>query len=185
MIHKYGLEGVATELRDRYTEEGASLRDLADFVNVRITDVFLADTPFSPRHVYETLKDPDGRSTKQEQSALRRRLRMRDIDVGDLEADWVSHMSVRTFLRKDLNVDTGRDNEPTDPKVTLKRIRGLVRREESIITNTLSVTEGFNAGQWTVHTEIRLIDDETGEFVQLTEFLQHLIRERLSEIDGR
>lgn len=175
LIEQYELTEMDDRLRFKYEVDGDSLRSLAHFVNTEITKARLGDSPFSPEHVYRTLRDPDDTASKSDQSDLRRRLRLNDVDVESLERDWVSHMSVRSYLQKDLDIDTERETKgPLDPAETLDRIRGLREREENIIWENLRATEGVDGSKWDLHQDLRLINKETGESVRVEELLRKL-----------
>lgn len=172
---KYELEELDDQLTHRYTVRGESLRDLANFVNTEITAKYLSDKPFSPEYVSHTLRNPDGTVSKRKQSELRRRLRRHDVEITTLENDWVTHMSVRSYLQKDLNLDTDRDVQtPLEPSVTLERVRGLVKRDEKIIWQSLKSTQGLDSAKWDLHTELYLIDKDTGQSVQVEAYLEGL-----------
>lgn len=171
MAAKYGLEDLDERLSTMYTERGQSLRALAHDVNTDMTAAALEGEPFAPRNVYETLRGI-GETDKREQTDLRRRLRMHGVDVETLEGDWVYHMSVRTYLRKDLDIDTERESrELVPPEETADRIRRLSAREENIIKESLVSTDGVDVDEWDIHTEIRLISKETGESKRVLDYL--------------
>lgn len=175
IVDRYDLADLDSQLRTRYVVEDASLRDLADFVNVQVTTAFLEDQPFAPESVYRILGDPEGSASKGDQSDLRRRLRAHGVDVEALEREWVTHMTVRSYLRRHLDVDTERDAQaPVDPAVTLERVRGLLDREESILRRSVEATASIDADRWDIHQQVRLIDRETGESRDLQTFLQDL-----------
>lgn len=177
IAEKYGLEDIDDRLISMYVDQDRSLREVAHEVNVKITTVALGDEPFAPRHVYETLRGI-GDADKREQTDLRRRLRMHGVDVETLEDDWVSHMSIRTYLRKDLDIDTKRKSrELISPEETADHVRRLASREADIIMESLASTEGIDPAEWDIHTEIRLISTETGESERLVEYLERLAEE--------
>lgn len=172
---RYDLEGLDEKLAFKYNVDDDSLRDLANYINVQVTKAFLDNKPFSPEHVYQTLRDPNDTVSREDQLDLKRRLRLHDVDVDTLEGEWVTHMSVRSYLQKDLDIDTERETKgPLDPDVTLERIRGLQNREQKIIWENFEATEGVDADRWDLHQELRLINKETGESIPLREFLQDL-----------
>ena len=175
LVDRHGLSDLDSQLAVRYEDDGDSLRDLAAFVNVEVTKAFLVDLPFSPEAVYRTLANPDGTSSKRDQSDLRRRLRTHDVDVAELESEWVTHMTVRSYLQRHLGMNTERNTQaPLDPAITLDRLRGLLEREREIIRRSVDATEGVDGDRWDIHQEVRLIDRETGESHYLREFLQGL-----------
>ncbi|UWG46739.1 Uncharacterized protein HSRCO_0442 [Halanaeroarchaeum sp. HSR-CO] len=173
LVDRYDLDDLDSRLQRRYDVEGDSLRDLAAFVNVEVTKAFLGERPFAPESVYRILGDPDGSASKSDQSDLRRRLRTNGVDVEALEHEWVTHMTVRSYLRRHLDVNTERDTQtPLDPAVTLERVHGLLDREENILRRSVDATATVDGDRWDVHQEVRLIDRETGESHDLRAFLQ-------------
>ncbi|MFB6093666.1 MAG: rod-determining factor RdfA [Halanaeroarchaeum sp.] len=171
---EYDLSALDADILRLYDGEGKSLRQLADYLNVRITAEYLDREPFSPRSVYTTLRDRTGEVAEREKTDLRRRLRMHDVDLDELEDDWVSHMSVRSYLRRELGIDTDRAANDVDPSVTLDRLRGLIDREENIVEQTLERTRGLDVDSWEVHTDVLLVDSRTGESVRAEEYLADL-----------
>lgn len=172
---KYNLSELDDQLRFKYNVEDESLRDLANYVNVEVTKKFLDDKPFSPEFVYTTLQDPNDTTTLENQKDLERRLRMHDVDADTLKGEWVTHMSVRSYLQKDLDINTERETKaPLDPSVTLGRIQGLLNREEKIIWENIEATAGIDASKWDLQQELTLVDKETGKTVLLREYLNQL-----------
>jgi hypothetical protein len=119
-IEQYDLDNLNTELRDRRLEERTSLRDLADYVNQRVlaaaltaADVDVTDALYGAvsdedalTTLYEALASDD---TPPERTArVRTRLAQRGVDIEAVEADWVTHPTVRTHLRECLDIETQR-----------------------------------------------------------------------------
>lgn len=119
-IAQYKLSDLDLELTHRYREIGASLRDLADYVNQRVlaaaltaADVDVTDALYGAvsdedalTALYEALDSDD---TPAERTArVRTRLTQLGVDVEAVEADWVTHPTVRTHLRECLEIETKR-----------------------------------------------------------------------------
>lgn len=169
---KYQLSNLDETLRRRYESGDSSLRELAEYVNRQITAAFLEGEPYAPNYVYDVLGGGDDASS-QERNDLRRRLRGDDVDVDALRSDWVSHMAVRTYLQSDLDVDTDRKaGASRDPMDTLEKVRGLVNREEKIVEEALKVTEGVDTDALSIHTDVYVMDDETGATERIEQFLR-------------
>lgn len=160
-IEKYNLVGLNEELARRHADEDASLRDLAAFVNQRIlataiaeagsldaeTEVFGAmDSDEAVRRIYARLTDettPIERETR-----VRMRLKQDGIEIDRIEADWVTHPTIRTHLRSCLGHDTspspGIDPEGAHQTIewARSRCRGVVERtiERLQASNHVSIT---------------------------------------------
>lgn len=145
-IDKYGIGDLNDELVRR-REEGASLRDLADFVNQRITRAALAranvdvtDTLYGAvddsdalSTLYETLAEDD--VSTERTARVRTRLSQLGVDIEAVEADWVTHPTIRTHLRECLDINTQRTNTitPDDARNTIEWAR---TRCEDIVSQT-------------------------------------------------
>jgi hypothetical protein len=119
-IEQYDLDDLNTELRDRRLEERTSLRDLAAYVNQRVlaaaltaADVDVTDALYGAvsdedalTTLYEALSNDD---TPAERTArVQTRLAHLGVDIEAVEADWVTHPTVRTHLRECLEIETQR-----------------------------------------------------------------------------
>lgn len=136
-IEQYRLDDLNTQLRRRRQEDGASLRELADYVNQRILaaaltaeDVDVDDALFGSINsenalpiLYEAI---EGDETPAEQTArVRTRLAQLGVDIETVEADWITHPTVRTHLRECLEIDTQRTSTiaPDDARDTIEWAR--------------------------------------------------------------
>lgn len=141
----YGLQGLNDDVLRR-REEGASLRDLAEFVNVRILEAAMdasdADVAGDAGSVYAALTD-DSISTEKRVNTIDQ-LNDVGIDVKALEGDFVSYQSVRYHLQKCLDMDTGRQGVETIEEGR-EVIEWARTREENIIGRTLSRLQRIGA----------------------------------------
>ncbi|AGN01230.1 hypothetical protein L593_06415 [Salinarchaeum sp. Harcht-Bsk1] len=104
LIAENDLSGAGETLERRWTGEAgerASLRDLADWFNQRVLEAVLAEHDRQPaaettETTYRLLTDDEVGPTAQTQT--RRDLERKGIDVDDLEADFVSHQAIHTYL---------------------------------------------------------------------------------------
>jgi len=118
--NQYNLKDIDSELIDQRQKADASLRELAAYVNQRIlaaaltaADVDVTNALYGAvsdedalTTLYETLASDD---TPSERAArVRTRLTQLGADIETVEADWVTHPTVRTHLRDCLDIDTGR-----------------------------------------------------------------------------
>jgi len=176
---KYDLTDLDETLRERYAGGDTSLRDLADDVNRRITETFLDGGSHPSNYVYAVLGGDEDVSAA-ERNDLRRRLRADGYDLDELRADWVSHMAIRTYLQSDLDVDTKRQRARSrDPLATLEKIRGLVNRDEQIVEEALKVTDGVDVDGLSIHADVYVMDEATGE----TERIEQFLRDRAASDD--
>lgn len=171
----YGLDRLDDDLRDRRAA-GASLRDLADFVNRRILERALseADVEFHAEieGLYRLLTADDvsvGRRAEVES-----KLEQNDVPITDVEADFVSHQTVRQHLNKRLDLDTSRESTLT-PDDAMNRVDWAQSKSEGIIENTLEQLR--NAGyldscDFDVSNMVRVTCAECGESFRLYEFME-------------
>ncbi|MFQ3320494.1 MAG: hypothetical protein ACI80F_002577 [Natronomonas sp.] len=133
-IERYELENLNSELLHRRQDDGMSLRDLADYVNQRILAAALTaagvdvtttlygavSSDDALTALYETLANDD--TPAEREARVRTRLTQRGIDVEAVEADWVTHTTVRTHLRKCLGTTTRRATTitPDDARDTIE-----------------------------------------------------------------
>ena len=177
---EYDLPDLDARLREAYLEKDDSLRTIARTLNVEITRQFLADEPFEAELVYQVYREPEAVS-KQTQVELKKRLQNRGIDVEALRKDWVTHNPVRQYCNKRLDIDTSRTATSRTPRGGLETITDVVDHQETLITNVLETVAGFDSEQWEIHTDLRLINRETGATVRLQERLQELAERTESE----
>lgn len=182
---KYDLTDLDETLRVRYRSGEDSLRSLAAYVNRQITAAFLEEHPYAPNYVYEVLgPDGDDVSTR-ERNDLRRRLRADGLDIDELTEDWVSHMAVRTYLQDDLDLDTARPSRTArDPEETLEKLRGLISRDERIVEEALKATESVDVEDISIHAEVYVLDDETGETTRVERYLRTIPADAEDEADS-
>jgi hypothetical protein len=170
---EYDLPDLDAQLRDDYLHNGDSLRAIARKLNVEITRQFLEDEPFEAELVYQVYKEPEAVS-KQTQVELKKRLQNAGIDVDRLRNDWVTHNPVRQYCNKELDIDTSRKTSGRSPDEARETITDLVAHQETLIDNVLASIPGFDAEQWEIHTDLRLINRDTGATVRVQEQLDEL-----------
>jgi hypothetical protein len=134
----YGLPDLDEELRARYLEQDDSLRSLADHVNARIVGSRLdrtdANVVGDTVSVYEALVGDD--VPPERRADITDQLEYAGIDLDSLQADFVSHQTVKTHLNDCLNVDTSRTG--VDSLADGRRIIEWSReRDEHVIEQTL------------------------------------------------
>lgn len=133
----YGLADIDEELRRRRAD-GASLRDLEQFVNEAVLERAIRragiEVVGSIESLLETLTADD--VSAGERTEVRERLAASGIDLAALEGDLVSYQTVRTHLRQCLDIDTG-----TQGGLTLEEGHGTIEwsrsRNTAVIERTL------------------------------------------------
>ncbi|AOW79409.1 hypothetical protein HTSR_0207 [Halodesulfurarchaeum formicicum] len=173
LVEKYDLDHLDEEFVRRYTVEDQSLRDLADYLNVEITRRYFEGEPFAGEYVYRVLSESESVS-KRAETDLRKRLRAAEIDMEELQRDWVTHVPVKSYLNRILDIDTTSEPPDRDPEAVLADVRGAVSHQESIVESLLERIDELDLDAWDLHTELRLIRTDTGESVRLADRLQDL-----------
>lgn len=104
VTERRGLADLRADLRARWTAEDdrASVRDLAERVNVAVVRSALADaslgaSEYEAEAVYRLLAGDETSAGRR--TAARRRLERGGVDVDTLTDDFVSHQTVHTHLR--------------------------------------------------------------------------------------
>lgn len=147
-IDRYGLEGLNEQLLERRSEEGRSLRDLADDVNRAVLSAAVGGSETTGRSiVYEAVSEADAidrlyAALQDDASASQRarigtRLGQAGIDVDALTDRWVTHTTVRRHLNECLDVDTSRES-------------------------SITVADGVNTVEWTRRRSQRIAEDTLG-----------------------
>ena len=141
---KYDLSGLDENLCRRRAD-GASLRDLQEFVNERVLERALADANADvvgdPENIYRLLRDDEVSSGRQ--AELRSRLERAGIDMEAVENDFVSHQTVRDHLKKCLDVDTSRQSSIDIERAT-RNINWAESRSKAVIKQTLDQLRNAN-----------------------------------------
>ena len=171
----YHIQDVDTRLLQQ-REQGASLRELARFFNKQIlskalsraTKEVIGDTGT----IYQVLVN-DG-TDRARQAELRSKLARYNVDVDDVQQDFVSHQTVRNHLNGCREIDTGR-------KSTLaledgqKTIEWAQARSEGVIEQTIERLR--NAGevadtQTEVTQSVRVVCSACGQSYRIEAFLE-------------
>ncbi|MFC5368938.1 rod-determining factor RdfA [Salinirubrum litoreum] len=141
VIAEYDLSGTAEWLEAAWVGDGRerrSLRDLADEFNRRALEAAMRDAGMDPVPVevesaYTTLTDDETSSGARVE--LRNRLEWEGVDLDTVEADFVTHQAVHTFLRKYRGVERGTpEADPEKARETIGKLRG---RTEAVTTNVV------------------------------------------------
>jgi hypothetical protein len=134
---KYDLPGLNENLCRRRAD-GASLRDLREFVNERVLERALADADVEvvgdPENIHRLLGDEEVSAGRQ--AELRSRLQRAGVDIESVEKDFVSHQTVRAHLKDCLDVDTSRRSSIDTDRAT-RNVNWAKSRSKAVIERTL------------------------------------------------
>lgn len=171
------LSGVPAELATRWRGDGGerwSLRALADYFNERVlaaalaeADVDVVGSDVTSQH--RVLTGEEGSAG--DRTALRRRLERDGVDVDDVEADFVSHQTVHTFLTDHLD-----ERYEVDDAAQLRKDADRVSRLESRLAAVAgdavdrSARVGrIDVGDAEVFVETRILCTDCGETATVQE----------------
>lgn len=169
LIDAYELSGMGNELEARWTDDDdrMSLRELADYFNRRLLAAAMEDARMRPvdgevENIYRLLTASDVDAGNR--TTARRRLEREDVDVEQLERDFVSHQAVYTYLIGERGVES--PDQGGDPigssRETLQKLRS---RTVAVTENTLERlkrADYMEAGNYDVLVDIRVVDQDTG-----------------------
>lgn len=180
LIAEHGLSGVGETLERRWTAETDdrwSLRDLADWFNRQVLDAVLREHDRQlPEETVETtyryLADDDVSPAAQTQT--RRDLERDGIDVDQLEAEFVSHQAIHTYLTSYRDASVSENALSASPE----RIEQTINRLQS---KTATVTESnvdrlrsagtVDVGAFDVIVSVDVICTECGDSYSFGELL--------------
>jgi hypothetical protein len=139
IAERYSLRNIDGELLSR-RDEGASLRELANYVNEQIITATEMDVGASSTTVRRVVASDSAAETDLDISTYERittRLDNSTNDVASLGRDFVSHETVRVHLGEHLDVDTSRDPDPKSIEDTRAMIASIRDRDASIVERAL------------------------------------------------
>jgi len=162
-LQNYELEGLGSEIERRWTTNGddqMSLRSLAELLNKRILRRALIEEGVTSsdrevEHLYETLHGNVGAA---ERIQKERELEREDIDVEQLQNDFVSHQAVHTYLKDFRGAEFNR-NQPNPREKNVAMLQRLRSRAAAVTEKTvdqLSKKEEVSVGDFEVFSEIRI-----------------------------
>lgn len=132
VIDQYGLEGLGNELVEHWTADDdarKSLRELAEYINVRLVDAVLQremqPTVDGEAENYYRVLTNDDVSTASRVDATHR-LEASGVDVEQLRSDFVSHQAVHSYLTRDRGESY--DVAPSDPEERLEDTISSINR---------------------------------------------------------
>lgn len=143
VVSKYGLATFHQELPNRWLGEGyeaRSLRQLADNLNVAILREAMISAGLEPldgevQNTYRLLTDEDVSSGTQ--TAKRNELEREGIDVESVEADFVTHQAIYSYLTEVFDVSKENANDRNPLQKHSDRINRLRSRTEAVTANSI------------------------------------------------
>lgn len=157
LIKKYDLQGLRDELA-RQRERGSSYRDVADYVNTRVVQEAIRETPLSIQETMDVLSGEavSGRAT------VEIRLEKVGIDIEELEQDLISHTSVRKYIQSELDVDEPEQQESGSyldfVDWALHRAEVIAERQVKRLDRDERLQEGLSAENIEAEAVIRFYD---------------------------
>ena len=180
IMEKYDLAGLCRELEARWNGDGyerSSLRELADYFNRRVLEAAMVSAGIhvssSERdHVYEVLTESDVDSGSRVRK--RRELEREGLDVEAVEADFVSHQSMHTYLRDHRGIEYEGPSE-TDRHAsaveTLQRLQTRVSKVTSRTVDSLANADELTVGSFQVSVSVRVHCQDCGRGYDVVELL--------------
>jgi hypothetical protein len=178
----YGLSDEAERLGEYWTrdDERYSLRELAVHFNHQLLRAAMEQVGLNPldgevENTYRLLTDEDVSQGMRTQA--RNRLQKQDVDVEQLQSDFVSYGTVRRHLKGCLGVEhepTDTDDDPTETGA--QRIAALQNRTVAVTENTLSQLASAGelaAGDIDVFVDITVSCPECGMHATAREFIEN------------
>ena len=171
----YHIRDVDTKLLQQ-REQGASLRGLAVFFNKQILSEALSratqEVIGDAETIYEVLMDDD--TDRARQAELRSKLARYNVDIDDVQQDFVSHQTVRNHLNGCREIDTGREST-FGLDAGRKTIEWAQARSEGVIEQTIERLR--NAGevadtQTEVTQSVRVACSACGQSYRIEAFLE-------------
>jgi len=180
VIEEYSLDGVGDEMERRWTGrqgERESLRTLADRFNKIVLKKVLVRAGFSPlegevEQMYELLQKDD--AGPGERTEVRRRLEREDIDVSELQSDFVSHQSMHTYLQKHRGAELEKKNEDMK-RAEVRTIRQMQGRTAAVTENSLerlSSADEIVVDEFEVFTSVQIYCEDCNTQYDVVNFIQ-------------
>ena len=176
---KYGITGIEDELAELWTREDdpVSLRDLATHFNKRVLEAAMEAAGMNPlegevENTYHLLTDEEVSSGVRTEAI--RKLEQHELDVDQLESDFVSYQAVRTYLRngRDVERDQGTDAERieavTESVIQLQNRATTVTAEKLAQLNR---TNRIDLGEFRVFLDMRIFCEDCGTQYEVSEIL--------------
>jgi hypothetical protein len=178
----YDLSEEAERLGKYWTrdDDRYSLRELAVHFNHQLLRAAMEQAGLNPldgevENTYRLLTDEDVSQGMRTQA--RNRLQKHDINVGQLQSDFVSYGTVRRHLKRCLGAERGSTDADDDPAETsAQRIAALQNRTVVVTENTLSQLASAGelaAGDIDVFVDITVSCPKCGVHAPVREFIDN------------
>ena len=171
----YHIREVDTKLLQQ-RERGASLRELAMFFNKQVLSKALdratQEVIGDAETIYQVLIDDD--TDRAREAELRSKLARYNVDIDDVQGDFISHQTVRNHFNGCREIDTGRESTLTLQEGQ-KTIEWAQARSEGVIEQTIERLR--NAGevadtQTEVTQSVRVACSACGQSYRIETFLE-------------
>lgn len=178
VIDRRGLDGLGADLERRWTraEDRASLRTLARAFNLEVLEAALAEAGRSAsradvEHVYDVLTGDD--VTEGTRVQKRRELERDGVDVERLDAEFVTHQAMHTYLReyREATLDRSAENRVENARETLERLRSRTVAVTRETVERLRDTGRVEAGDLEVYVDVRVQCADCGADLDVATFL--------------
>jgi hypothetical protein len=178
VIATYDLGDLGRDLETAWTghaEERTSLRDLAARFNRAVLAAALDDTTAlqTDREIERLYEDLVGDSAS-DAVAARREIERHGIDVDAVEADFVTHQTIHTYLTKVRNATLPTDDrDQTEQRITtIENLQGRLNSVIDTSLTTLANGDELNHDSYEVLVDIQLLCPHCGASTPLKELLR-------------
>jgi predicted transcriptional regulator len=163
VIEAYELEGIGEELEYLWTTDDdgrLSLRELEAYFNRHVLEKALAEAGVQIidseiKNMYRLLTDDDASSA--DRRRIMGRLERQEIDVEELQSDFVSYQAIRTYLKEHRGAEYVKDTD-TQSEAALESIQRLRSRVASVTESKieqLASMDDATVGNVHVSVEVR------------------------------
>lgn len=179
VIAEYDLSGGAAWLEAAWTGDGRerrSLRDLADLFNRRVLEAAMRDAGMDPlpaevESAYATLTDDE--TSSGDRVELRNRLEWEGVDLETVEADFVTHQAVHTFLRRYRGVERGTPEvDPEKERETIGKLRGRTGAVTTNVVERLIDSGDLDVGSFDVLVDVQIVCSDCERQYQVDELIE-------------
>lgn len=178
LIEEYSLPGIGEELEQLWTaeEDRRSLRELTTYFNQQLlrqslTEANVQSLDGEVENTYRLLTDDDVSAA--ESTRVRRRLEREEIDVDELQRDFVTYQAIRNYLKDHRGAEyTQSKQDPIDREETnVQKLRG---RMVSVIEGNIEQlrdSEELVLGEFQTLADIRIVCEDCNSQFDILELL--------------
>ncbi|WP_267643373.1 rod-determining factor RdfA [Haloarchaeobius amylolyticus] len=182
LIAQYGLAPeVGEDMVEQWTAEGdqrTSLRDLADQFNRRLLRAALESDGEHVRDsqvesYYRRLRHAD--LTAGERVELEQELAGRGVDIDQLETDFVSYQSIRTFVknRGAEYVQAGDEAQLARDAESIERLRSRLQSVTTDRLDRLDRTDRIELGEYSLLVDVQVFCEDCGTQFDVVDLLEN------------